>query len=205
LIDYLKIERAFLLGVSYGSTLVFKAIHREPPRFPKAAVQGAFSRRDFSWAERWALRLGRLVPGTVARLPFRERVLAYNSKSEFPRVLADRWEFYLEQNALTPINSLAHRVGLLTQLDLRPIIPEISTEVLVIQGNEDRIVARRYFDQLKCTLPRARGVIMPTVGHLPHLTHAEILGRLIGDWFLPCAPGDCLAEQGGPRDCQGAG
>ena len=47
LIDHLKIGRVFLVGVSFGSTIVLKALHREPRRFPKAAVQGAFAFRDF--------------------------------------------------------------------------------------------------------------------------------------------------------------
>ena len=112
-------------------------------------MQGAFAHRDFSPAERWALRLGRLVPGNVARLPLRRAVLTYNSKPEFPALLDDRWDFYLEQNGLTPIRSLAHRVDLLTDLDLRPILPEIPTEILLLQGNEDRIVPRRDFEDVE--------------------------------------------------------
>ncbi len=107
----------------------------------------------------------------------------------------DRWTFYLEQNGLTPIRAMAHRVKLLADLDLRPILPAISAEVLLIQGNEDRIVPRRNYEELKNALPRAEGVVLPIVGHQPHLTHAELLARLIGDWLLPCAPGGCPQER----------
>ena len=71
LIDHLKIGRAYLAGLSFGSTVVLRALHREPRRFPRAAVQGAFAHRDFTPAERWALRLGRLFPGNgrAAALP----------------------------------------------------------------------------------------------------------------------------------------
>jgi pimeloyl-ACP methyl ester carboxylesterase len=201
LIDHLEIGRAFLTGVSFGSTIALKALHREPRRFPKAALQGAFACREFARSERWALRLGRLVPGTVARLPLRRTILTYNSKAEFPAILEDRWRGYLEENGLTPIRSLAHRVKMLTDLDLRPILGQIPAEVLLIQGHEDRIVARRYFEILKAALPRAEGVILPTVGHLPHLTHAEVMARLIGDWLLPCAPQGCTDEQRSQAGC----
>ena len=172
-------------------------LHREPRRFPRAAVQGAFARRDFSQAEGWALRLGRLFPGNVKRLPFRRAVLTYNTKPEFPAILEDRWPFYLEKNGETPIRSLAHRVKLLTNLDLRPILPQVSTEILLLQGNEDRIVPRRDFELLKAKLPRSEGVIIPTVGHQPHVTHAEVLARLIGDWLLPCA-GEAARQKTNP-------
>jgi len=196
LIDHLNIGRVFLVGVSFGSTIVLKALHRERRRFPRSAVQGGFAHRDFTRLERWALRLGRLVPGTCRRLPLRQIVLTYNNKQEFPSLLDDRWTFYLEQNGLTPIRALAHRVKLLSDLDLRPILPAISAEVLLIQGNEDRIVPRRNYEELKTALARAEGVVVPIVGHQPHLTHAELLARLIGGWLLPCAPGGCPQEQG---------
>ncbi len=69
LIDHLNVGRAFLAGLSFGSTIALEALRREPRRFPRSALQGGFAHRRFSAAERWALRLGRLVPGTVSRLP----------------------------------------------------------------------------------------------------------------------------------------
>jgi pimeloyl-ACP methyl ester carboxylesterase len=201
LIEHLNIGRVFLAGFSFGSTITLKALYREPRRFPKAVVQGAFAFRAFTHGERWALRLGRLVPGTVARLPLRRQILTYNSKSEFPSILDDRFSYYLEQNGLTPICSLAHRAKLLTDLDLRPMLAHIPTELLLIQGNEDRIVARSYFEQLKDTLPRAEGLILPTVGHNPQLTHAEVMAGLIGDWLLPCAGDGCPSDQGTRAGC----
>lgn len=198
LIDQLNVGRAFLVGLSFGSTVVLKALHREPRRFPRSALQGGFAHRRFSAAERWALRLGRLVPGTAASLPLRQRILAYNSRLEFPALLDERWDFYLEQNGLTPIRSLAHRVELLTQLDLRPIVPTITAEVLLLQGREDRIVPHRDFEALRDVLPKAEAIVMPTVGHQPHMTHAELLAQLIHQYLLPCAdgPGGCTERSG---------
>ena len=194
LIDHLNIGRAFLFGLSFGTTVALKALRREPRRFPKAVVQGAFARRRFTPAERIALRLGRLLPGTTARLPLRRTILTYNSRNHFPAILEDRWAFYLEQNGLTPISGLAHRLDLLARLDLRPILPEIPVEILLLQGNEDRIIARRYHDELLAALPNAQSVIMPMVGHQPHFTHAEALAQAVGEWLLPCNPEGCPNE-----------
>jgi pimeloyl-ACP methyl ester carboxylesterase len=194
LIDHLNIGRAFLAGLSFGSTVALKTLHREPRRFPRAAVQGASAHRQFSAAERLALALGRWVPGKAERLPLRRHVLTYNGRPEFPAILADRWPFYLEKNGETPIRSLAHRVSLLTRLDLRPILSEIPTEILLIQGREDRIVPHRDFELLKAMLPRAEGCVVPTACHVLHLTHAELLAQLIGNWLLPCKPEGCTSQ-----------
>ncbi len=202
LIDHLHLDRVFLAGISFGATVVLSALARQPERFPRSVVQGAFSHRHFTAAEKLSLFLGRRIPGTAARLPLRQRVLTYNSRLDFPRVIEDRWPFYLEQNGLTPIKSLAHRSSLLTRLDLRPILGQITSELLLIQGREDRIVPHRYFEELKAALPRGESTVLPTVGHIPHLTHAEALARLIGDWLLPrgetCASSGCPGPAGSP-------
>ncbi|WP_165222661.1 alpha/beta fold hydrolase [Aquisphaera insulae] len=199
LIDHLRLGRAFLAGLSFGSTVVLRAIAREPRRFPRSIVQGAFARRKFSMAERLALALGRCVPGTAAGLPLRERVLTYNSKPDFPAILQDRWPFYLEQNGLTPIRALAHRTSLVAGLDLRPTLENIHASLLLIQGREDRIVPWRYFEELKSLLPHAEAAVLPTVGHIPHLTHAELLARVVGEWLLPCPEGGPCSRDAGSR------
>lgn len=194
LLDHLNVGRAFLFGLSFGTTVTLKALHREPRRFPKAVLQGAFARRKFTPAERVGLWLGRRMTGTASRLPLHEAVLIHNSKLHFPEIIADRWSVYVEQNGLTPIAAMAHRLDLLSRLDLRPLLRDVPTETLILQGNEDRIVARRHFDALCAALPNARGVVMPLVGHQPHFTHAEALAEAVGEWLLPCAPGGCPNE-----------
>ncbi|MBV8487692.1 MAG: alpha/beta hydrolase [Planctomycetaceae bacterium] len=193
-IEHLGLREAVPVGISFGSTIVLKALAREPSRFPRAVVQGAFAHRRFTTPERLALFLGRLIPGTIARLPFREKILTLNSRLEFPWVIENRWPFYLEQNGLTPIGALAHRSTLLTRLDLRAELARVESQVLLVQGRDDRIVPHRYFQELQAALPRAQAVLMPMVGHMPHLTHAETLARVIGDWLLPCSSDQCEAN-----------
>jgi pimeloyl-ACP methyl ester carboxylesterase len=197
LLDHLNIGRAFPVGLSFGSTVVLGLLAREPRRFPKAAVQGAFAHRRFTPAERIALRLGRLLPGRVRNLPLRERILAWNSRPHFPDAVADRWAYYVEQNGLTPIGPLSCRLDLVARLDLRETLKSIPTEVLLLHGNEDRIVPRAHFDELCALLPGARGVILPLVGHQPHYTHPEALAQAIGDFLLPCRPEGCPNEPAG--------
>ncbi len=191
LMDHLGIDRVHLTGISFGSTIALAALERAPERFSRAVVQGAFAHRRFTAAERLALFLGRSVPGTVARLPLRQTVLTYNSKMDFPWIIEDRWPFYLEENGRTPIRALAHRTSLVARLDLRGSLPRINAELLMIQGRDDRIVPHRYFEELRAALPRAESVVLPAVGHIPHITHGESLARLIGDWLLPCDPAAC--------------
>jgi pimeloyl-ACP methyl ester carboxylesterase len=195
LIEHLHFGRVFLFGPSFGSTVVLRLLHREPRRFPRAVLQGAFARRHFTMAERCALFFGRLIPGHVGRLPLQEPLLAWNNKCHFPDPVLDRWPYFVEQNGLTPIAPLARRLDMLARLDLRPILKEVPTEILILHGNEDRLIPRRYYDELCAVLPNAQGVLMPLVGHQPHFTHPEALAQAIGDFLLPCAPGGCPNDE----------
>ena len=190
LIDHLNIGRAFLAGLSFGSTVVFKALHREPRRFPRAAVQGAFAHRDFTPAERWALRLGRLVPGTVERLPLRRPILTYNSKAEFPAILAGPLALLPreERPDADPVAGSSRQASRPSSTSGRSC-PRFPRRSSCFKGTKTGSSRGAISSCLKAALPRAEGVIMPTVGHQPHLTHAEVLARLIGDWLLPCAAG----------------
>jgi pimeloyl-ACP methyl ester carboxylesterase len=203
--EHMGIARAHLVGISFGSTVALKALLRAPERFSKVVVQGAFAYRRFTVAERLALFLGRRLPGTIDRLPLRRTVLAYNSKMDFPWIIEDRWPFYLQENGRTPIRALAHRTSLVARLDLRSVLHRIDAKLLLVQGREDRIVPYRYFEELKAALPHSESVILPTVGHIPHITHAESLARVLCDWLAPCEPGTCAREPLAGSDPSGAG
>jgi 3-oxoadipate enol-lactonase len=179
LLDHLNIGRAHLFGLSFGSTVTFRALAEAPERFGPSIVQGAFAHRRFTPIDRAALRFGRCLPGTTDRLPFRETVLRIEGKAHFGGQPADRWSYYVEQNGLTPIHSMAHRIDLLTRLDLRPTLPTIAQQVLLLQGDRDKIVPIANYHMLLDRLPNARGVLMAGVGHQPHFTHPEWLAREI--------------------------
>jgi pimeloyl-ACP methyl ester carboxylesterase len=211
LADHLGAGPVHPVGLSFGSTIVLRALEREPGRFPRAVVQGAFARREVTLAERVALAIGRRLPGNASALPLRGRLLDYNIRCHFPREIGDRWHYYVEQHGLTPIRALALRLSLMRGLDLRPRLGRITAETLVLQGNEDRVISRALHDELTAGLPAGRSVVMPNVGHQPHLTHAEALAGVIAEWLLPCEPAGCVFEgraggcSGMPGGCGGAG
>jgi pimeloyl-ACP methyl ester carboxylesterase len=183
LADHLELKRPALLGFSFGSTIVLRALHRRARRFSLAALQGGFARRPLRPTERVALGLGRWIPGKVSNLPFHSLGLARNNRSTFPADRPDLWDYYVGQNGLTPIAGLTHRLDLLHKLDLRSVLGAIPTRVLLIHGSDDRIVPTKHFDELSNGLRRATRASMVGVGHQPHYTHPEELARLAGEFL----------------------
>ncbi len=188
LLSHLDLARAYLLGISFGSTVAFSMLAQAPDRFVKAVVQGAFAARRYTPAERLTLALGKRFPGTVRSLPFRERVLTWNCQADFSRPIRDRWPLFLEQHARTRVAALAHRCGLLAGLDLRGVLPKVAAQVLVIQGNEDRVVPKRYYEEVIALLSKARGCVLPVVGHPIHITHPEREAALVTEFFSADRP-----------------
>jgi pimeloyl-ACP methyl ester carboxylesterase len=184
LADHLGLAQPFLFGLSFGSTVTLATLVREPARFPRAAIQGGFARRPLEFIERLGLALGRWVPGTLATLPLHTTSLAWKNRATFPANQPGRWEYYADQNGLTPIAAMARRLDLMGQLDLRAQLAQITTPTLLIQGELDPIVPRKYYDELLAGLPNARGVILPGVGHQPHFTHLEDQADLVSDFLL---------------------
>src|SRR5438067_713728 len=132
LVDHLGLGRVYLFGPSFGSTIALRALHRAAERFPAAVLQGGFARRRFGLGERLALLFGRRFLGrTLSGIPLHDSVLMQRQRGEFPAALADRWDHFLRENGLTPMAALAHRLGLVSRLDLRSILPEIRAEVLL--------------------------------------------------------------------------
>jgi pimeloyl-ACP methyl ester carboxylesterase len=63
--------------------------------------------------------------------------------------------------------------------DLRPLLPGITAGAVIIQGQEDHIVPRAQARLLQEQLPGASLHDLPGVGHLPFLTQAPALNRII--------------------------
>jgi len=67
--------------------------------------------------------------------------------------------------------------------DLRPLLPSITTDTLVLWGLDDRIEKADTFPQLVSALPRATGKGLADCGHHPHQGKPEVVGSAILDFF----------------------
>src|SRR5262249_35908625 len=75
LLDHLEIERAYLFGSSFGATVALRAMRAAQGRLPRAIVQAGTAYRPLRRAAFWLSWLGRFLPGTVKRIPRREKIL----------------------------------------------------------------------------------------------------------------------------------
>jgi len=172
LLDHLDLPQTAVLGSSFGSTIVLSALARKPERFTHGILQGGFAHRPLNFAQRLLCRTAKHWSGWFADWPiFFRMALQKIEHSTFVQMPPKVSQFLLNNGQLTPLVAAATRSLTFDRLDLRPLLPSIQTPMLLIGGDRDPLVARRYELEMEQMLPRVRRIELTECGHYPHYSH----------------------------------
>lgn len=185
LLDHLGLTRAYVFGASFGATVALAALAARPERLPRAVLQSGFARRPLRLTERWAARVGRWLPGTLAQVPGWRGALRRTHAGPFADRPPQRWPFFESQVSAARTRSAARLALLTDRLDLRSLLSLVRQPVLLIDGDADTLVDRTCGEELAAGLPNARRVELVGCGHLPAYTHPEPLAALVCDFLTP--------------------
>jgi pimeloyl-ACP methyl ester carboxylesterase len=194
LTDHLELQKVALVGYSFGSTILLRALQTQPQRFPQGVLIGGFARRRLSPAEVLLASWARYWPGRVEQIPIVERILEMGRQESLERREKAMWQYYVERNGSLPIAALAQRARVLHQVDLRSILGKIRQPVLLICGDADPLVGKQCEAELLTGLPRVARVELSECGHLAIYTHPEQVAELISEFVTagPTADWDSL-------------
>jgi pimeloyl-ACP methyl ester carboxylesterase len=187
LLDHLGVRQSYVLASSFGATVALKAMRDRPERLPRAVLQGGLAYRPLRRAELFLARLGRLIPGPVANIPFREKLLREVNKGLFDGRTPDVWDYFIDCSGRGRIAAFAHQALLLHRVDLRPLLPEIRQPVLLVCGDRDRVVPRPHEEMLLAGLPNAGRVVLEGCGHVPSYTHPEVFAEVVRQFLTPAS------------------
>jgi 3-oxoadipate enol-lactonase len=185
LLDHLGLRQCYILGSSFGATIVLKALLARPERLPRGILQGGLAYRPLRRAERILAYWGRFLPGSMARLPLREKVLLQTAGTGFKEMFPDLWNHFLECSGRARLSAVAGQAHMLNGVDLRPLLPAIRQPVLLICGDQDRVVPRVHEEMLLQGLPNAGRAVIEGCGHVPSYTHPHILAEVIRQFLTP--------------------
>lgn len=158
-----------LFATSFGGLVATECMLQHPARIRRAVLQGTFAQRPLSAAERALIRVCRHLPGRVRHIPFAQQVMLRLFRVTIP---ADDF-----------IRTLAQRAGLLRDADYRQSLASVEQPVLVVTGDQDRLVPAAYGQELANALPHGRMHCLPGAGHLPFLTHSRALSKLVREFL----------------------
>lgn len=180
LCDHLAVEKPVIVGASFGSTVAIRALAMAPDRFSGGILQGGFAYRPLSGTQRTLVRLMRFFKhGTMKQLPRYRDFLARANGKEFEGHDTERWEHLLACAGPTPVRTVCHQALLLDQTDLRPMLPRIKLPMLLVCGDNDRVVNQGCSNVLLQGLPMARRITLTHCGHVPCYTDVEALAALM--------------------------
>jgi pimeloyl-ACP methyl ester carboxylesterase len=172
LLDHLGVERAHVMGVSFGAEVAMVVAARYPDRVERLTVITATERTTDAMREdgRAARRLAERAAageGGGEEL-FRSVLEATWSDWWLAKQPPDFMEQRLRQVALLPpafFAGAAAILALLDTLDLTPVLGGITAPSLVIGGEHDRVFPPEHSRAIADAIPNARLVIMPGTGH----------------------------------------
>lgn len=173
LLDWHRLERPALLGVSFGGLLALEYAARYPARVRGLAVQGVGARFERGLLQRVAGMVLSRYP-LPNNNPFVNQFfnLLFGGRQK-PGPL---FEFVTRQCWQTDQSVMAHRFGLVEEFDMTDRLDAIQAPTLVLAGRKDLLVSERSLTTLTRGISRCKLVQVPQAGHLVSVTHP---GRVV--------------------------
>ena len=98
------------------------------------------------------------LPNTIQREWYDQTKLTDETRQEYLKLLQiEKWDRAFYELTFAPAYP-----------ELRPMLPNIVVPVLVIAGQEDRLIRSWYFEAVSKEIPGAQLVLIPKCGHVPH-------------------------------------
>lgn len=172
-------DRTFpILANSFGTTIGVRAMSAEPTRIPKGIMAGGFAYRPLAFAEHWSAVALQWCPGRLRSVPFSNAVSRYNHGRELERREPGLTDFLLEESGATPIRTVAAQGLAIDSTDNRQLATQVRQPVLIIHGEQDRLVPARHASELAKRMANVQIMLIPGCGHIPHLSHPEVMAQV---------------------------
>jgi pimeloyl-ACP methyl ester carboxylesterase len=186
LLDHLDIASVPLLGHSYGSTVMFKALADRPRRFPRGISLCGFGHRVLSLGERLLSWFATCLPGRMTHLPFRSKALHSGHHWSFADLEPERWQRFLNVTGTIPIAAMGFWALQLHRTNVVPLLSGIAQPILLIAGDNDTLVRGHHPELLLGKLPNAAMFEISRCGHFPLWTHEGITACKVREFLGAC-------------------
>jgi pimeloyl-[acyl-carrier protein] methyl ester esterase len=179
----LPLNECVLVGWSLGGMLLVEAISQQPGASPQGVVLvgvgPVFCRRpDYPWGQPPAVV--RAMRRGVKDNP-RQVLAEFAGQCLAPGEAAYQAQAQAAFASPPVLETLTAGLDYLLARDLRPLLPGLPPGVVIIQGQEDRIVDPAQGSILQGHLSGAQLYELPGAGHLPFLTQTPAFNRIIAE------------------------
>jgi pimeloyl-ACP methyl ester carboxylesterase len=186
LLDALRVERATLVGWSYGGAVVQTFARQSPQRVERLVLLAAVGPAQPEGSDALSVilhsRAGAAVLHWVASVPPLSRRLTQESLVQAfarPEAIPPQWAEYTRAMLALPgtLESFAWEAQRGHAADLHPEAIKIPT--VIIQGTDDHLVPPSVADDLHRRLPQSKLVVVPQGSHMLPVTHPDLVAQEI--------------------------
>lgn len=184
LIKFLKIRKAILCGLSYGSAVAQHALVLYPENYAGAVLMSTFAHNAeifTAMGESWksALRVGGYPLLLDVMLP----VVLGASYFEKPLIPIETLKALRVSNNLSPDNLLRLMMATETRGDYRQQLKKVKVPVIIIHGEEDLLIPVPIAQQVNEWIPESDFIVLNGVGHTLNLEAIPQISGLITEYL----------------------
>jgi len=181
-LDALGIDRAHIIGQSWGGVLAQELYRRCPERFVSMTLSdtsaGGRSRPEAERQATLQARLQALETMTPAEMA-RRRAPAILAEGAPPEIVAE------VESVLAEIRPDGYRMAAiaLANADARDVHPAISVPTMIISAEQDSIAPPERARELHAAIPGSRLVTIENAGHLPCVEQVEVYNAAVREFL----------------------
>jgi len=166
-----------LIAQSFGVSTALRVMADRPDLVSRAMLLAGFVRRPLSRFENRLLGLLSFLPGRIRHLPMFRRIALFNFQRELDWRNPNLFPAFLQESADRPIRVCVAHTLAVSRSDTEPVLGRVRQPVLIAHGDADRLVPPEHASELEQRLANVRLMVIPRCGHLPHLSHPELMAR----------------------------
>ena len=183
-LDHLKIDKAVICGLSYGSLVAQHMAVNFPNRISKLILLSTFAHKtpyydaiELSWWRAlefggYSLMLDIMLPSVLSEAYFKNPLIPIDLMKQA------RQEANEDKQALFKLMKATKE-----RPDYRPELQKITTPTLVVQGEKDLLLPVHMASEVAKAIPNAKLEVIPMVGHTLNLEAVPQMSQLIRNFI----------------------
>ncbi|MCB1106946.1 MAG: alpha/beta fold hydrolase [Chlamydiia bacterium] len=185
LLDHLQIDRAYYVGSSMGTAIIQTLSHLHPKRIDKGVLIAPFPKLPEASLLK-SITTGKLLQGGTSLDLVIDTVIPWLFSRDFlshPEKVAAKKEEMIQNPFPQTLEGFLGQLEALKAFDSTPFLKNLTSEFLLIAGEEDLSTPLSLAQYLHENLPKSTLHPFPRVGHMVHYEKREEVIALIKDFL----------------------
>lgn len=175
-------RRFALVGLSLGGYVAFEILRQAPERVSRVALLSTSARPDTpEQSERRGQQVRMAASGRFAEIPeLAFPLLVHPSRQGDARLRECVRAMAVDTGPEVFARQQEATIG---RADSRPLLESVDCPVLVMSGDEDRLIPPEHSDEIAAGVPRSSRVVVPECGHLSTVERPVETSRALVSWL----------------------